>query len=92
MQPLFQTIIEHIPAPSGEENAPFKMLVSSAEHNEYVGKLAVGKIGNGVVSVGNQIVLTNYHDADKSVKSKLSAFHLRRVKTRARRKRDRSAT
>ncbi len=71
MQPLFQTIIEHIPAPSGEENAPFKMLVSSAEHNEYVGKLAVGKIGNGVVSVGNQIVLTNYHDADKSVKSKV---------------------
>ena len=71
MQPLFQTIIEHIPAPSGDESAPFKMLVSSAEHNEYVGKLAVGKIGNGEISVGNQIVLTNYHDSEKSVRSKV---------------------
>ncbi len=71
MQPLFQTIIEHIPAPSGDENAPFKMLVSSAEHNDYVGKLAVGKVGSGSVSVGDSVVLTNYHDETKSVKSKV---------------------
>ncbi|MDE6201232.1 MAG: translational GTPase TypA [Clostridiales bacterium] len=71
MQPLFQTIIEHIPAPNGDENAPFKMLVSSAEHNDYVGKLAVGKVGSGSVSVGDSVVLTNYHDQAKSVKSKV---------------------
>ncbi|MBD5131044.1 MAG: translational GTPase TypA [Clostridiales bacterium] len=71
MQPLFQTIIEHISAPSGEVDTPFKMLVSSAEHNDYVGKLAVGKIGSGSVAVGNQVVLTNYHEADKAVKSKV---------------------
>ena len=70
MQPLFQTIIEHIPAPSGSESAPFKMLVSSAEHNDYVGKLAVGKISDGVLAVGDNVVLTNYHDADKIIKSK----------------------
>ncbi len=71
MQPLFQTIIEHIPAPDGQAEAPFKMLVSSAEHNDYVGKLAVGKIGSGVISVGDGVALTNYHDADKLVKSKV---------------------
>ncbi len=71
MQPLFQTIIEHIPAPSGDEKAPFKMLVSSAEHNDYVGKLAVGKVGSGTLNVGDGVVLTNYHDKDKSVKSKV---------------------
>ncbi|MCI9404886.1 MAG: translational GTPase TypA [Clostridia bacterium] len=71
MQPLFQTIIEHIPAPSGSADKPFKMLVSSAEHNEYVGKLAVGKISEGTLSVGDSVVLTNYHESDKSVKSKV---------------------
>ncbi|MCH5161007.1 MAG: translational GTPase TypA [Clostridiales bacterium] len=71
MQPLFQTIIEHIPAPSGDINAPFKMLVSSAEHNDYVGKLAVGKIGAGSLNVGDNIVLTNYHDETKNIKSKV---------------------
>ncbi|MCH5351114.1 MAG: translational GTPase TypA [Clostridiales bacterium] len=71
MQPLFQAIIEHIPAPKGDENAPFKMLVSSAEHNDYVGKLAVGKIGAGRLSVGDNVVLTNYHDETKATKSKV---------------------
>lgn len=70
MQPLFQTIIEHIPAPSGSISAPFKMLVSSAEHNDYVGKLAVGKIGNGTLTVGDSVVLTNFHEKDKRIKSK----------------------
>ena len=71
MQPLFQTVIEHIPAPSGDPSAPFRMLVSSAEHNDYVGKLAVGKVGAGSVKVGDNVVLTNYHDASKNIKSKV---------------------
>ncbi len=71
MQPLFQTIIEHIPAPSGDIAAPFKMLVSSAEHNDYVGKLAVGKITSGTLAVGDGIVLTNYHDESKKIRSKV---------------------
>ncbi|MCH5161946.1 MAG: translational GTPase TypA [Clostridiales bacterium] len=71
MQPLFQTIIENIPAPSGEVDKPFKMLVSSAEHNDYVGKLAVGKITSGELKVGDPIILTNYHDASKRIASKV---------------------
>ncbi len=71
MQPLFQTIIEHIPAPSGDASAPFKMLVSSAEHNDYVGKLAVGKITSGTLKVGDAILLTNYHEPDKKIRSKV---------------------
>ncbi len=71
MQPLFQTIIEHIAPPDGDGDAPFKMLVSSAEHNDYVGKLAVGKITSGNLAVGDPVVLTNYHDKSKNVKSKV---------------------
>ncbi len=71
MKPLFETIIEHVPAPHGELNAPSKMLVSSAEHNDYVGKLAVGKIDRGEMKVGQNVVVCNYHDPDKKVKSKI---------------------
>ena len=85
MQPLFQTIIEHIPAPAGDADKPLSMLVSSAEHNEYVGKLAVGKIGNGSISVGSNVVLTNYHDQAKNIKSKVVSLFtyegLKRVPT-----------
>ena len=71
MKPLFETIIEHIPAPEGDETAPLKMLVSSAEHNDYVGKLAVGKIDAGVIKVGQNVVVCNYHDQTKKTKSKI---------------------
>ncbi|MDE7463468.1 MAG: translational GTPase TypA [Clostridiales bacterium] len=71
MQPLFQTIIEHISAPAGDPAKPFKMLVSSAEHNDYVGKLAVGKITAGELKVGDSVVLTNYHETDKKIASKV---------------------
>ena len=62
MIPLFETIISHIPAPRGEENKPFKMLISSAEQNDYVGRLAIGKIEQGHCQVGDSIVVTNFHE------------------------------
>ncbi len=71
LKPLFETIINHIPAPQGEVNEPMKMLISSAEHNEYVGKLAVGKLERGKVRVGQNVVVCNYHDESKKVKSKI---------------------
>lgn len=71
MKPLFEKIIEYIPAPVGDENAPLQMLVSSAEHNEYVGKLAVGKIEQGSIKVGQSVVLRNYHDENKKIRSKV---------------------
>ena len=72
MTPLLDTIIEHIPAPEGDQNAPFKMLVSSCEQNDYLGKLAVGKVGAGTLKINEQIALVNYHDNSKHVNFKVT--------------------
>ena len=71
LKPLFETIVDYIPAPTGEENAPLKMLVSSCEQNDYVGKLAVGKVENGEIRVGQNVVVCNWHDETKKAKSKI---------------------
>lgn len=71
MKPLFEKIIEYIPAPEGDENQPSQMLVSSAEHNDYVGKLAVGKISRGTLSVGQNVTICNYHNENKKIRSKI---------------------
>ena len=59
--PLFETILSHIPAPQGDATAPFRMLVSSCEHNDYVGKLAIGKIESGSVKVFGMDSFKNYY-------------------------------
>jgi len=69
--PLFETILSHIPAPEGDENVPARMLISSAEQNDYVGRLAIGKVDSGVLKVNDNIVVCNYHDSDKNVKGKI---------------------
>ena len=69
--PLFETILEHIPAPEGDENAPARMLISSAEQNDYVGRLAIGKVESGKFTVNDNIVVCNYHDSAKMVKGKI---------------------
>lgn len=71
MVPLFETIISHIPAPTGDEQGDLQLLISSAEHNDYVGKLAVGKIERGSIRVGQNVVVCNYHDSSKSLRSKI---------------------
>lgn len=71
LKPLFETIISYIPAPEGEEKEPLQVLISSAEHNDYVGKLAVGKIERGEIRVGQNVTVCNYHDASKKVNSKI---------------------
>lgn len=65
MNPLFDTIINHIPAPEGDENAPFCMLVSSTEQNDFLGKLAVGKITAGTLKTGDNLAVTNFFDDTK---------------------------
>ena len=65
MVPLFETIINHIPAPEGDSEQPLKMLVSSCEQNDYLGKLAVGKIEQGKLKVGDTVAVVNYHDPAK---------------------------
>jgi len=66
MDPLFETIISHIPAPRGELNAPFQMLVSSSEHNDYLGKLSVGKIETGTIHINDTVEVTNYYGECKA--------------------------
>ena len=69
--PLFETILEHIPAPEGDDKAPARMLISSAEQNDYVGRLAIGKVESGTFHVNDNIVVCNYHEPDKRVKGKI---------------------
>lgn len=71
LRPLFETIIDHILPPKGDENAPFQMLVSSTEHNDFLGKLAVGKIENGKVKVGETIAVDNFFTPDKVRRSRV---------------------
>lgn len=69
--PLFETILKHIPAPEGDDKAPARMLISSAEQNDYVGRLAIGKVESGTLRVNDNIVVCNYHDSSKNVKGKI---------------------
>lgn len=62
---LFDKILSYIPAPSGDANAPFCMLVSSTEQNDFLGKLAVGKITQGTLNINDNLSVTNYHNAGK---------------------------
>lgn len=71
LNPLFETILKTIPAPAGEEKEPLQLLISSAEHNDYVGRLAVGKITRGSVKEGQNIVVTNFYEPDKKQKAKI---------------------
>ena len=72
MQPLLDTIISYIPAPKAETNAKFKMLVSSCEQNDYLGKLAVGKVEQGSIKPNDQVMIVNYHDPNKKVLFKVA--------------------
>ena len=62
LKPLFETIVNHIPAPQGDESKPFQMLVSSCEQNDFLGKLAVGKIEQGTVKIGDTVTVVNFFD------------------------------
>ncbi len=64
LKPLFETILEYIPAPECDVDKPFQMLVSSIDYNEYVGRIAVGRIERGVIKQNQEIEVCNYHDPD----------------------------
>lgn len=71
MAPLFDTILEYIPEPKGNVNAPTAMLVSAIDYNEYVGKIGIGKIQDGIIKTGGEYLLMNHHDSTKSIKAKV---------------------
>lgn len=75
MIPLFETIINYIPAPVGDPDAGTQLLISTIDYNEYVGRIGVGKIDNGSVKVNQEVVLVNHHEPDKQVKVKVSKLY-----------------
>ena len=70
-KPLFETIIEHIPAPKGDLDKSFQMLVSSTEQNDYLGRLAVGKVERGEVNINQNVTVTNYFKPDRKLSFKV---------------------
>lgn len=75
MQPLFETIIEHIPAPEGDPDKGTQVLISTIDYNEYVGRIGVGKVSNGSIAVNQEAVIVNAHDPDKFRKVKISKLY-----------------
>ena len=74
--PLFETILDYIPAPEAEEKAPFQMLVSSIDYNEFVGRIAIGRIERGRVKQNQEIAVCNYHSPDAPAqKAKATALY-----------------
>ena len=75
MKPLFDTILEHIPAPEGDPEADTQILISTIDYNEYVGRIGVGKVDNGSIKVNQEVALVNHHDPDKFKKVKVSRLY-----------------
>src|SRR5699024_3815233 len=64
MTALLDTIIDYVPAPEGEENAPFKLLISTTDYNDYVGRIGIGKIEAGTINLNDQAYIVNYNNPD----------------------------
>lgn len=72
MIPLFDTILDYIPAPEGDPDAGTQVLISTIDYNEYVGRIGVGKVDNGSIRVNQDVVMVNHHEPDKMRKVKVS--------------------
>ncbi len=75
MVPLFETIIDYIPGPTGDPDANTQVLISTIDYNEYVGRIGVGKVDNGVLKVNQEAVVVNHHEPDKMQKVRISKLY-----------------
>ncbi|MDU3136707.1 translational GTPase TypA [Anaerococcus sp.] len=75
MTDLLDTIIDYTPAFEADEDAPFKVLVSTTDYNEYLGRIAIGKVESGVIRKNDNAVITNYNDKDRQLKSKIVTIY-----------------
>lgn len=75
MTPLFETIINSIPAPEGDPDAPTQVLISTIDYNDYVGRIGVGKVDNGSIKVNQEVMLVNHHDPDFRKRVKISKLY-----------------
>ena len=75
MKPLFETIIDYIPAPTGDPEADTQILISTIDYNEYVGRIGIGKVDNGSIRVNQDCYLVNHHEPDKKERVKISKLY-----------------
>ena len=75
MKPLFEAIINHIPAPEGDPEAPTQILISTIDYNEYVGRIGVGKVDNGSIRVNQEVAIVNHHEPDKLRRVKIGKLY-----------------
>ncbi|MBQ7789107.1 MAG: translational GTPase TypA [Clostridia bacterium] len=75
LKPLLDTIIDYIPCPEGEEDEPLQLLVSSIDYNDYVGKIGVGRIERGTLSVNQEVMVANYHSEDAPRRAKIISIY-----------------
>ena len=75
LTPLFETIVRYIPAPQGDKDQPLQLLVSSIDYNEYVGRIAVGRVERGTIRVNQEVTICDFHDPDIRQKGKVVALY-----------------
>ena len=75
MTPLFETIVNYLPAPTGDPDANTQVLISTIDYNEYVGRIGIGKVDNGMLKVNQDAVVVNHHDPDKLQKVRISKLY-----------------
>ena len=75
LEPLFETIVNYIDAPTGDETAPLQLLVSSIDYNEYVGRIAIGRVERGTIKVGQEVAICDVHNPEMKQKGKVVALY-----------------
>ena len=75
MIPLFETILDYIPAPEGDPEANTQVLISTIDYNEYVGRIGVGKVDNGTIKVNQDMIVVNEHDPERREKVRISKLY-----------------
>lgn len=75
MLPLFETILDYVPAPEGDPEAGTQVLISTIDYNEYVGRIGCGKVDNGEIKVNQEVVIVNAHEPEKTKKVKVSRLY-----------------
>ena len=75
MVPLFETILDYIPAPEGDPDAGTQVLISTIDYNEYVGRIGIGKVDNGTIRTNQDVIVVNHHDPERQAKVRISRLY-----------------
>ncbi|MDY5985593.1 translational GTPase TypA [Sporofaciens sp. SGI.106] len=75
MIPLFETILDYIPAPEGDPDTDTQVLISTIDYNEYVGRIGIGKVDNGTIRVNQDMIVVNEHDPERREKVRISKLY-----------------